>query len=360
MASTFTLKDIAKQVGVTIPTVSKVLNKSASTVRVSSKVRKQILDTAHTLGYQPNRLARSLRTQKSASLGLIVGGLVTPARVRCMERLEELARGRGFNIMIGSSEGQADIESTYVSEFLSRQVDGLIIASRGHDYDNQHLQELAVSRFPTVAIEVEVPGIDIAQVIVDIKDGAKLATEHLLKIGRTPVLMINKSPNLSITNRIEGFTQAYQQAGRSDAEQNIYFMGEGEIDAGWSWNNPWTTIGRDSCLKLLREKPNVDAIFASNDQVAMGVLRALNIAEKKVPQEVAVAGMDGLPETECYSVPLTTVAHPQELIAEQAMKLISEMLENRDIPRRSIKINPELIVRESTAGKAGYKYSVYN
>ena len=355
MASTFTLKDIAEQVGVTVPTVSKVLNNSASTVRVSSKVRKQILDTAHTLGYQPNRLARSLRTQKSASLGLIVGGLVIPARVRCMERIEELARGWGFNIMIGLSEGRADIESTYINEFLSRQVDGLIIASRGHDYDNQHLRELADSHFPTVIIEVEVPGINIMQVIINFKEGARLVTEHLLKIGRTPVLMVSRSPNLSITSRIEGFAQAYKEAGRTDAERNIYFMGEGEIDAGWSWNNPWSTIGRDNCLKLLRERPDVDAIFASNDHVAMGVLRALSIAGKRVSQDVAVAGMDGLPETECYCVPLTTVSHPQELIAEQAMKLINEMLEDRDTPRRTIKINPELIVRESTVGNAGYK-----
>ena len=350
MASTFTLKDIAKQVGVTIPTVSKVLNKSAGTVRVSSKVRKQILDTAHAGGYQPNRLARSLRTQKSASLGLIVGSLVTPVRLRCMERLEELARSRGFNMMLGVSEGQADIESAYVSEFLSRQVDGLIIASLGHDCGNQHLQELADSKFPVVAIELEVPGIDISQVVVDIKEGARLVTEHLLKIGRTPVLMANKSPNLSITSRIKGFTQAYKESGRNDADRNIYFMGRGEIDSGWSWSNPWSTIGRDSCLRLLREKPDIDAIFASNDQVAMGVLRGLSIAGKKVPQDVAVAGMDGLSETECYSVPLTTVAHPQELIAEQTMKLMDKMLKNRDVSPGIIKIKPELIIRESTVG----------
>ncbi len=345
-----TLKDIALKARVTVPTVSKVLNKSTGTVRVSPETRTTILEIARNLGYRPNHLARGLRTNRTASLGLIVGGLVTPVRVRCIEHLEDLARRQGFSVMIGSSEGSGKQEAAYVREFLARQVDGLVIASRGHDFDNEHLVELAKKRFPAVIIEVEVPGVDVAQVVVDIKEGSRLLTEHLLSLGRSPVLMVVRSVNLSVRDRLEGFRLAYQQAGRKDAEDHIFYINEEGTEIEMNWNNPWAKIGYEATARIMKNRPETDAVFASNDQVAMGVLGALARLGKKVPSDVAVAGFDGIPESEYYSTPLTTVLQPQEMIAEQVVKIMHELLTNVNASPNKVVIKPQLIVRQSTIG----------
>lgn len=345
-----TLKDIAKKAQVTVPTVSKVLNQSVGTVRVSPETRSIILEIAQDLGYRPNQLARGLRMSKTASLGLIVGGLVTPVRVRCIEHLEELARQQGFSVMIGSSKGSGKQEAAYVQEFLARQVDGLVIASRGHDFDNEHLVELARKKFPVVVTEVVVPGVDVAQVVVDIKEGTRQMTEHLLRLGRSPVLMVVRSVNLSVRDRLEGFRTAYRQAGRADVEDHIFYLNDEGTEIEMNWNNPWAKIGYEATVKLLKMRPETDAIFASNDQIAMGVLRALEVLGKKIPTDIAVAGFDGTPESEFYSTPLTTVLQPQEMIAERVIQIMQELLMNVNAPRDKVVITPQLVVRRSTIG----------
>lgn len=341
-----TLKKIAEEAGVTASTACKVINRRP--IRVSSDTRQRIMTLAQQWGYQPDPVARSLKTNKTATIGLILGGLITPARVACIQRLEQLARERGYNILIGSSEGEGAIEALCIQDLMNRRVDGLVIASRGHDYDNEHLHELVASEIPSVLIEVRVPQIAIPQVVVDIQEGVRLLTSHFLSLDRNPVLMVMDSKNLSVVDRVLGFKQAFQEFQRRDAERHIFLMGRDRPLDSDILQKTLPQLGYDNCLRLLQERPETDGIIASNDHIALGVLRALNVLGKAVPGEILVGGFDGLPEAAFYNPPLTTVQYPHVTVAEKAMTIMNDLLEGKKPSQENMIIAPQLLIRDST------------
>ncbi len=339
-----TLKDIAVEAGVTTPTVSKVLNASSTSARVGQATRERVMEIARRRGYRANQVARGLRMQRTTSIGLIVSGLTTPVRMRMLERIEQLLLASGYHVFIGTSEGCAEKESQYVKEFLSRQVDGLVIASRGHLTQNSHLERLAKSGVPVVLTEVEVPGLEIAQVVVDIAEGARRATRHLLDQGRRPVLLVPAGDNLSVAQRITGFLQAYTDTGRSASEGRIHRMDVSALGEPASWPR----LGLAAAHELVAAYPDLDAVFASSDHVALGLMRGLRQTGRQIPDDVLVVGFDGLIESECYEPPLSTIEQPQDLLAREVVRALSEQLRDAKPSRERVSLVPELIVRESS------------
>jgi DNA-binding LacI/PurR family transcriptional regulator len=333
-----TLKDIAREVGLSVPTVSEVLRNDPNS-RLASDTRERVLRTARELGYSHNIYARALSTGKSRLIGLLMDNLMIEIGLSKLRALDVMIRSKDYGTEMRITEGLPENQAKVLAEFSGRMAEG-IVAVQGlfrSSYDS--VLSLINHGIPVVSIE-QVAGLDIDCVAVDRFHGAYIATKHLIESGHTRIGMVHGSPMVSIQGKIEGYKQALEESGiQVDEKLMTPFNGSGSPKDGY-----------DAMKTLLSRKAGLTAVFCNNDQLAFGAMRAILDEGLRIPEDVAVVGFDNITLSAYAPVPLTTVQQPVEEIARLATDLLFQQIDGTKeaVARQTISVKPSLIVRQSS------------
>jgi len=335
------IKDIAQAAGVSHSTVSRALNDSPL---VKQATRARIKALATEMGYIPNAVARSLKAQRSGTVGLVVTSLTDPFFSAVMSGVDSVASEAGLGMFVTASHNDPDREMEVIETFHRRRVEGIIVAASR--LGARYRQRLVRIQVPIVLINQHTddtqPGF--RGVALDEREGARLAVEHLLSLGHRRI------GYLGLGNRQRSNRQ--RLAGYRDAMRKAQVASQG----GWELQvaeaqgpvRSDTQAGRDHCPTLLAA--GVSAIFCYNDRVGIGVLQSCEYANRRVPEEVSVVGFDDIDAAEWVRPELTTVRQPRHELGAISMEMMLELLAG--LPTADRVLSPRLVVRHSTAPPA--------
>lgn len=325
------LEDIAKETGFSISTVSRVL--SNSTYPVSEQIREKVLRVAETMGYEPNIAARSLRTDRTDTIGIIVDDLLSPFTPPIVRGIQDYLNEHGFLSLIVNSDWDPDQEQAAIKTLLSRPVDGIIFVEYSHLTTSDVLER---SHKPRVFVHRLFGSPIKNSVVPDDYYGAGLATGHLIGLGHRRIGYINGPENWHTCRaRLSGYKDTL-------ASHNLLFEpslvqpGDWEIESGYA--------ATKNLLKLA-ERPT--AIFAANDQMALGAIYAIQDAGLRVPEDVAVVGYDNRNFTKTVRPRITTVSMPVIEMGGAAAELLLKQLAEGRKEEEEIKVKGQLIIRET-------------
>ncbi|WP_040287399.1 LacI family DNA-binding transcriptional regulator [Sporosarcina koreensis] len=327
-----TIKDVSKLAGVSVATVSRYLNKNGY---VSKDAQQAIAEVIEKLNYRPNTIARSLAGKKTATIGLMVPDILNPFFPEIARAAEDAANEHGYTVMLCNTDNDTAKEQRYIDTLIYKQADGVIISS--YTIQPEHLTGLRKAGIPVVLLDNVFSNDSVVSLTVENKEGGEMAVRHLLERGCRKIAHI--CGPLSITSSRER-TAGYET-----------------VSTGTDWFTPgliaysdFTVRGGYSAMQqLLAVHPDLDGVFASNDLMAAGALKALKEAGRNVPEDVKVIGFDGI-QLEMVSPELSTIAQPNYELGKTAMDvLIGLITKQPDIP--GDKVFPvTLTVRESTGG----------
>jgi LacI family transcriptional regulator len=337
-----TIVDVAREAHVSAGTVSNALTGKRP---VAEATRTRILQAIADLGYQPNLLARGLVNQRSQTVGIVAAGLEYYGPSRTLIGIDQEANALGYALLLELLHGPYETHVDSVLNLLSaRRVDGIIWAA--HEVGNNHdwVAPERLNRLPPILFLTMQPHPGVALINTDNCRGAQLATQHLLDLGRDVIGLIS-GPLLwwEARERLEGWRRTLLCAGRP-ADDSLVAEGD------------WTAAsGEAGLMALMAARPDVDAVFVANDQMALGVLRAAHRLGKRVPEDLAVVGYDNTPASAYFWPALTTVRQRLLEVGRLAIQTLHTMIEarrhGRELPVPTLQtLSPELIVRESTRG----------
>ena len=334
MMTPTTMKRIAADLGVSITTVSKVLNNHAD---IGPATRAKVLARVDELGYRPNAVARSLSLRRTHTLGVVIPDLMHSFFVEIVAGIEAVASARGYGLLLCSSTENSRKERSELEMLRARQVDGIVIASVHGSNNSELLQRIAANGGALVMIDRDDhPRVRCHRVLTDDELVGRMATEHLLAQGRRAIAHI-AGPALTHARRREaGYLAALRDAGIEPPTEWIARGGFMDAD------------GYHAMEALLALDPPIDAVFAANDPAAIGAMQAIWDAGLNVPDDIAVVGAGDISHGGLLRVPLTTVGWAKEELGRRAAELIFEQIGGRDDATfRRIVVPPRLVVRES-------------
>ena len=334
------IKEVAREAGVSTATVSRVLNEHPD---VSSDTRELVSAVIGRLGYQPSNLARSLIQGRSCSVGVVSSGLKYFGPASILSAIEERANILGYSLILTLvRQPETNEVEQILSEMLSRHVDGIIWAvpeiDLNRDWIDKYLPHFLT---PVVFLSMQPrPGLSVIE--FDNRNGGRIATQHLIARGYRKIgLLAGPSSWWAARQRQLGWQDALEEAGLPIQEELI-------VEGDWS-----PASGELGLFRLLEFRPDVEAVFASNDQMALGVLKAASFKGLSVPGDLAVIGFDDIPEAAFFCPPLTTVRQDMAALGYCAMKELSRRIDalSEGKPEAELDttwIQPQLVVREST------------
>jgi len=334
MPPTTTMKRIAGELGVSITTVSKVLNNHAD---ISQATRDRVLARVEQLGYQRNAVARSLSLRRTHTLGIVIPDLMHSFFVEVINGIEPVASVRGYGLLLCSSSEDAGKERSDLEMLRGRQVDGIVLATANASGNTDMLLQLTKQGTSLVMIDRDDhPSVKCHRVLTDDEQVGVLATSHLLDTGRRAVAHIGGPPIVHARRREKGWRAALQA--RRIKIDEAWFVRGGFMESD----------GYRAMKRLLTVRPKVDAVFAANDPAAIGAMKAIWEAGLRVPNDIAVVGVGDIALGDLLRVPLTTVGWSRRDQGRHAAELLLNGLEgDADRPQRVI-IPPHLVVRESS------------
>jgi LacI family transcriptional regulator len=326
--------DVAQAAGVSISTVSHVLNETRF---VSEETKAKVLEAIEQLDYHPSSLARALVRQETQTIGLIVPDNINPFFAELARGIENYGFGAGYNVLLCNSDRNPSKEIAYLDMLLSKRVDGVIYMT--NDNAQERLHRLKERNIPVVVFDREYEGLD--AILIDNEGGGVDATVHLLQLGHQRVACIGgPSSRFRTIGRVRGYQSALAQAGIPAAPELV-------TTGDWTYESGW-----EAMRILMQLSPPPTAIFACNDTMAVGALAFLHEANISVPEEVSVIGFDNILLSAFTSPPLTTMATPIVELGQQLCQMLLERIQNQSLtPQRKI-VHSKLLVRSSTAPRA--------
>ena len=335
------LRDVAEQAGVSVKTVSNVVNGYA---HVSPAMRERVQRVLDETGYRPNLTARSLRAGRSGVIALALPELANPYFAELTRAVVREAETLGWTVLVDETDGLRDREAVVAGGIRHHLIDGLIVSPMALGLED--LERRSPDDIPLVLLGEKVDRGPADHVAIDNVAAARAATEHLVQLGRRHVAAIGHQPeSLSVSRvaglRRRGWEEALGAAGLEPAEElvaSVPSFGRQE--------------GADAMVELLGRGRPLDAVFCFNDTLALGALRALAVRGVRVPDDIAVIGVDDV-EDGRFSVPtLSTVAPDKEAIARTAVRMLAERLEpgGAALPPRDVRADFTVLGRESTLG----------
>jgi LacI family transcriptional regulator len=325
------IKDVARHAGVSVTTVSNVLN---STNRISDATRDRVRASIRELGYVRNAAAHQLRAGNSTTIGLIVPDGSNPFYSAIARGAEDAALERGGSVIVGNSHRNIERESRYIDLFEQQRVLGLLIAPVADATERiENLIQRGVT--PVVVGRVAHPE-RCSSVSIDNVSGGYVAVKHLLEIGRKRIAFLGPATAPGVVERLAGARMAID-------EQKVATLEV--IDS----EDSTVAAGRERGKQLLERDVLPDGIFCANDLLATGLLHAFfHTRGVRVPEDVALIGYDDIDFAASAIVPLSSIHQPAELIGRTAVDLLNQELENPAMRHRHVLFPPELVVREST------------
>lgn len=330
-----TIKTIAEKAGVSIATVSGVLNNS-SKITVKKETKEKIFKIANELNYHPNYIARSLKKNRTDTIGFIAPLLESGMALSDIEILEALTRDRNYQLIIGYSKSSVEREREILEEFYYRQVDGVILIPTGLSLVNEVLKKLKGEKFPVVAI-TKPYGVTIPFVSTDYKKGGFLAAEYLIKTGHKRIGFLGGLMDFySVRERFKGFKSAFEKYSRRINKSLIFTIPAEKYDK---------RIEEVSSYIISKK---IDGIFVSSDNYAVMLMKIMISKGIKVPDDLSIIGFNDSGIVKFAPVPLTTIKQPVEKITKKAFDILFDMIEGKRENRgREILFEPELIIRNS-------------
>jgi LacI family transcriptional regulator len=325
--------DVARMAGVSQTTVSHILNNS-TTVSIPEETRQHVLQAMEELGYVPDRTARSLRTSKTYTIAAIIPDITNPFYPTFVRGIQDVAERNNYDLVIYNTDGDEKKEQHSLISVTQNRMDGLIIVP--FHIKESELLSLSIPTVQLVQKPLELPALD--SIYVDNVAAAFTVVEHLTERGYTRIGMIaGEVDTPPRQNRILGYQQAI--ALHHLPLDEILIRGGDFTEEG----------GYATMQDLLKLTPMVDAVFAANDLMAMGALRAIREAGLRVPEDIAVAGIDDIPAARLVFPPLTTLTQYQQNIGQRAAEMLFDHLTDESIETpRSVEMPFSLIVRKST------------
>jgi len=329
-----TMMDIARELNVSVVTVSKVLRNQG---RISTATRQRVLRRAKQLNYQMNWVARSLVTRRTYTIGLLLPEFTHSFFAEIARAVAQTLRPHGYHVIISYFEEDPELEASEADSFLARQVDGLIIATAQPARCLGLFQRIQRRDVPYVLIDRPMVGLRASFVGVDNRAIGKLATEHLIARGCSRIGHL-RGPAIGIgAERFEGYRSALVKHGLRTHAHYVISGGHGD-DSGYQ-----------SMRQLLRVRPIVDGVFCFNDPVAIGAMKAIQDAGLRVPHDICVVGAGNVHYSDVLAVPLTTIDQSTYQIGARAAELLLERVGmKRPVRPKKILIAPKLVEREST------------
>jgi LacI family transcriptional regulator len=328
------MKRIAAELGVSITTISKVLNNHAD---IGPATRARVLARVEELGYRPNAVARSLTLRRTHTVGVIIPDLMHSFFVEIVAGLEAIAAERGYGVLICASGEDPKRERAALEMLRARQVDGIVLASATATSNTALLRDLVSHGAALVMIDRDDhPRVACHRVLTDDVKVGRLATEHLLSRARRSIAHLAGPPIAHAQRRVQGYREALAAARGRIRPPRVVQGGFMEAD-GYR------------AMTALLQSSRVDGVFAANDPSAIGAMRAIWDAGLRVPDDISVVGAGDVAYSDLIRVPLTTVRWSKRDLGQQAAALILDEMEatGKVRPRRVI-IPPELVVRESS------------
>ncbi len=331
------LKDVARATGMATATVSHALN---GTGTISDETTARVRRVAAEMGYRPNRVAASLRRQRTSTIGVLIPILSNPFYSKLLEALETAGRARGYSLIFGDTNFDPALDSHYVDLFLDQRCDGIIVVAGA-----PNLGDVIRAGVPTVLVNTHLPDADVRVAAVEVEDmhGVYSAVAHLIRLGHRHIGLVNI---LELGFRLQGYRRALEDAGITFDPALV------------------TTVTRMTCLvedaangaaALLSAHPDLTALVASADVAALGAIRGAYRVGRRVPDDVAVVGFDDIDLAAMVVPALTTVAQPVDQIATTALDLMLEQITEGSVAldHRRVRLETRLIVRESCGMQGG-------
>ncbi len=330
-----TLNDIAKKSGLSVSTVSRVLNKKTQKYRISKEVERIVQKTAKELNYRPNQLARGLRLRKTHTIGLIAPDLSNPFFAQIVKTIQTESHKLGYSLVVCDSDENPELEIEHTGLLTSKGVDGLIVMPVGQEF--RHFQPLIDDEIPVVMVDRGFDELNTNMVLIDNYGGAFEAVEHLIEHGHRRIAIIQGLPNtFTSMGRLRGYIDALKKhdipvddnliVGRDFRKENGYLE---------------TKI-------LLKNVKAPTALFTTSDLITLGALQAIGEEGLEVPRDISIVAFDDLESADYFRCPITAVAQPRETLGEMAVKLLLDELHSpgkRDA--RKIVLKPTLVLRNS-------------
>jgi DNA-binding LacI/PurR family transcriptional regulator len=339
------ITDVAKEAGVSIATVSRVVNNNDYPVR--AETRAQVLEAVKRLGFRPNDLARGLMQKRTRTVGLLVPDLANPYYPEIARGVEDTASARLYALVFCNTDRRADKTEYYVNTLLQKRMDGIIIAGGGTDFTDA---TTAFTEYGAPVVFIGRHGEGVHSVQISNAAAARDATAHLTRLGHRAIAFLAGPMALtSVQDRLDGYRAALEDAGLGFDER---LLREGDFGE---------RSGYESAQSLLAQEPRPAAIFAANDLMAVGAMAAVRDAGLAVPGDVSIVGFDGIVLGSYVRPALTTVSIPTYELGAAAMRMLLELVERKQDPQRgpapedggTVWLPTELVVRESSGPPPG-------
>lgn len=339
----YTIRDIARLAGVSVATVSGVLNNKPTVKPVLVERVKKAMDA---LDYHPDQVARSLRVRRTSTIGMVIADVTNPFFTEVIRGVEKEAQSNGYSVILCDANEDPDLEQHHLSSLFARRVDGVLLA----ETSSSSIRESRIhKRFPIVLIDRVPPGFTGAAVITDNFTAAYEGTRHLIELGHHKIAII--TGQLSLSNgldRLEGFRKALQEQHLLLPDEYLQ-RGNFQLDSGYQCG-----------LELMRLPVPPTAVFSCNNKMTLGLMRALGELRVNCPETLSVLGFDDFEWSAYFTPRLTTIAQPTYEMGRQAMQMLLRILQESDgnddnaggIHRTIVKLKAELRVRDSTAAPA--------
>ena len=328
-----TVKDVARQAGVSTATVSRVINKHA---RVQPEARAKVEQAIETLGYQPSRTAQRLRAKRGYVMGLVVSDIQNPFFTAVVRGAEDVAYQHGYSLILCNTDEDSEKERLYLDVMRAEAVAGVILASTVEE--NEGVRQLIQGGIPVVAIDRRLKDAGVDSVQVDSVQGTVALMAHLIGLGHRRIGFIGGAVTITtMRERREGYLLAHAQQGLAVTADLIRF-------------GPPRAAGGYACAQeLLRLDPPPTAIFAANNMLAFGAFRALQERGRRIPQDISLVCFSDLPWFASLQPPLTVISQPDYELGQKAAELLVERLKNPAKPVSHLQLDLQLIIRASTS-----------
>ncbi|MBP6215673.1 MAG: LacI family DNA-binding transcriptional regulator [Chitinophagaceae bacterium] len=332
-----TIQSMAKTLGVSVTTISRVLNGLGEQFRISKKTIELVTTTAEKLNYRPNNIAKGLRLKKSSTIGLILPDITNTWFAQLALGIEKEARKHHYNIFLCNSNDDIKVEKKSIALLQSWMVDGIIIAPIG--LESEHLQKASKNGTPLVLIDRFFEGVNLPYISSNDFEGSLDATQYLINNGHKKIAcfqgIVGTSPN---NQRVNGYKQALKI-------NKIPFDPTLVIGEDFGFNNGYT------CAKKLIKhlaKSKITAIISMGNQITLGVLKALKEEGVQIPNDISIVSFDEQEYSDLLYTPLTTVSHMNENIGDVALKMLfNQFGKSTRIKPKNVVLNSKLIIRDS-------------
>src|SRR6516225_8663161 len=331
-----TLKDVAAMAGVHPATVSRALNPETRLL-VRDDTARRVLEAAEALGYHPNTVARSLRTRRSSTVGVLIPDLTNPLFPPIVRGIEDRLAADGYVALIGNTDSDDERERMVFDFMRARHVDGLVLATaRLH---HPLLAEAARAEMPVVLINRLAQDYSFPSVSVDNERGVRMAVAHLSALGHRRIAHIAGPQEMSTgLSRYRGFVTAMESARLPIDDDLVVFAKAFTVEEGLR------------CSRLLLDRgAGCTAIAAGNDMLAVGCYAALDETGLGCPEDISVVGFNDMPFIDRLRPPLTTIRFPHYQVGTEAAQLLLELISDGSGPVKILYLAPELVIRGSTA-----------